>query len=339
MGRINIFFNQPQKPKTTKKKPSTQTKNPVGTKTTMARISCVMRMLVFLCAMSLRIMGVDGSLDSAVTPTAASSEEEDIHILAPGKVEEADGWIDGVTGGSVDMHELAFSIQQQQNPSNPSSSKNDDDDDDTDNNNNNSEDKPILVDVAIFPLPPTCTSTPVCDYVALGVGVIQFEPHTGVRTIEWCHNGRLALDTSTTSSSYQGQHVVLEIPTAAAGDKQQITNTIMLSQSIFVLKQSGHYMVLIANCNSESGRSIAFSGRPSVAYKSGQGGGGGGATSDQTKKTDGGSSSFGSFVFAVAFLYACFRFYRYWLSLVNGNPGGEVGRGGYNSLAFEMGTL
>jgi hypothetical protein len=282
-------------------------------------------------------VGVDGSLESAATAakaTAASLEEEDVQILAPGKVEEADGWIIGGTGGSVDMHELAFSIQQQQNPNNSSSSENGYDDDDDDTENNNSKDKPILVDVAIFPLPPTCTSTPVCDYVALGVGVIQFDPHTGVRTIEWCHNGRLALDTSTTSSSYQGQHVVLEIPTAAAGDKQQFTNT-RLYQSIFVLKQSGHYMVLIANCNSESGRSIAFSG--SVTYKSGQGGGGG------AKKTDGSSSSssssFGSFLLAMAFLYACLRFYRYWLSLVNGNPGGEVGRGGYNSLAFEMGNM
>jgi hypothetical protein len=50
----------------------------------MARISCVMRILVFLCVMSMRILGADGSLEE---------EEADVQVLTPGKVEEADGWI------------------------------------------------------------------------------------------------------------------------------------------------------------------------------------------------------------------------------------------------------
>ena len=194
-------------------------------------------------------------------------DESTVHFM--------DGYIRGP--GYMDLSDLQFlttSLDFRQNSGN----SNDDaytqyqDDDDGDGNrklNGGIDTDGTAVDIAIFHLPESCANTRKgCEFADLGVGKrneageLRYCCSNDAIDMGLCdmtdeHYGRLIYD----YQKFDGDSKFISIP--ATGD---VSRRIRLAK--FEQEASGHYVVLMANCN-ESGRIVAVNG--SVIWKSDHG--------------------------------------------------------------------
>lgn len=122
-----------------------------------------------------------------------------------------------------------------------------------------------FIDIVIFRLPKGCASTRKgCDWTDLGVGA-----KTSAGEVRWCCSAEAQSLKLCTGGQQQGRLITkpnavidrraLEIPASGAFAGK-------LDNAVIPEQESGEYVIVIANCNDESGRRLAVEG--TAAFKS-----------------------------------------------------------------------
>jgi hypothetical protein len=191
-----------------------------------------------------RIQGCHGSKQTDPTSRRGGRRTREVAtgVLAAGAVEEADGWIHGNAKDgdmAIDLSQVIFTSPLSQEGLSFNTS----------NTTRNA-----TLDIAMFRLPSTCGPSN-CDYPRMGVGryIPVEESPAGLRLVAWCDGlvGRLYLD----PHRFEGIHIELSIPYDSDMTEHQP------NQTVYPVGKSGHYMILISNCNQLAERTVYFEGQ------------------------------------------------------------------------------